>query len=190
MQPPDFIKTFVIPIENTGVDYFITGSVATMFYGEPRLTHDIDIVIALNQQQINLLGNAFPLDSYYFPPDDVVKNEILRAGKGQFNLIHHDSGLKADLFIFKNDHLHRWAMKNRLRITVDDTLLWVSPPEYVIIKKLLYYKEGGSDKHIRDIRGLLKQRSETINHQWLQEQIETFSLHSEWERCTTTDSNY
>jgi hypothetical protein len=184
MQQPDFIKAFIIPIENSALDYFITGSVATILYGEPRLTHGIDIVIALNLSQSHLIANIFPLDSYCCPPDEVIHSEIRKAGKGQFNIIHHNSSLKADFFIFKSDPLHQWAMKNRLRITVDDTSLWVTPPEYVIIRKLLYFKEGGSEKHIRDIRGLLLQRGDTLDSQWLIEQIETYSLFYEWNRCS------
>ena len=49
----------------------------------------------------------------------------------------------------------RWAFKNRRPLTVGETPIWLAPPEYVIIHKLEFYREGRSEKHLRDIRGML-----------------------------------
>ncbi len=55
MQTPDFYQAFIAPVENTGFDYFVTGAVAAILYGEPRLTHDIDLVINIPLSSIPVM---------------------------------------------------------------------------------------------------------------------------------------
>ena len=68
MQSLDFLKAFIEPLELAKVPYFVTGSMASIFYGEPRLTHDIDIVIHLKQSAIAEFVTFFPLEQFYCPP--------------------------------------------------------------------------------------------------------------------------
>ncbi|MBN2144927.1 MAG: hypothetical protein JW774_09915 [Candidatus Aureabacteria bacterium] len=49
MQQAELIGVFVLPMEKGGIEYMITGSVAAIFYGHPRLTHDIDLVLHLTR---------------------------------------------------------------------------------------------------------------------------------------------
>ena len=74
----------------------VTGAVAATIYGEPRLTHDIDLVIDLRLQDIEGFVDAFPFEEFYCPPPEVIRLEASRSQRGHFNLIHHDTGLKAD----------------------------------------------------------------------------------------------
>ena len=92
MRPHDFIEVFVSPLEELGVEYMITGSIAAIFYGEPRLTHDIDLVVILRQSHIESLCDRFSINEYYCPPPDVLRVELGRSHNAHFNLIHHDSG--------------------------------------------------------------------------------------------------
>lgn len=56
------------------------------------------------------------------------------------------------------DPLHQWALKNRRRERLDaKTEIWIAPPEYVIIRKLEYFREGDSHKHLDDTRKMLPQ---------------------------------
>lgn len=63
--------------------------------------------------------------------------------------------LKADVYVATGDSLHDWALEHRRRIDLAGTGAWIAPPEYVILRKLQFYREGGSDKHLRDIRFIL-----------------------------------
>ena len=40
---------------------------------------------------------------------------------------------------------------------------WCSPPEELVMKKLLYYHLGASDKHLRDITSMLRISPEAID---------------------------
>ncbi len=68
MQPPDLLTTFLAPLENQRVSYFVTGSIASIFYGEPRLTHDVDLVINLDVKSIAAFIALFPAKDFYCPP--------------------------------------------------------------------------------------------------------------------------
>jgi hypothetical protein len=152
---PDLLQPFVGPLELLGMPYCITGSVAASVYGEPRLTADIDVVLLLSAQDITRLRMAFPEDQYYVPPEETMREQARRPSRGMFNLIHHASQFKADIYLAGDDPLHSWALTHRRRVDLDGEGVWVAPPEYVIVRKLEYYREGRSDKHLRDIRFIL-----------------------------------
>jgi hypothetical protein len=71
-------------------------------------------------------------------------------------------------------------MANKRSIQVADQAVWVAPVEYVILRKLEYYREGRSDKHLRDIAGILEISAIQINSAWLEEQIAERRLQDEW----------
>lgn len=160
----------------------VTGSAASIVYGEPRLTHGIDLVVEMQQQEAPKIVDLFPADEFYCPPLESLKEEAERPLKGHFNIIHHASGFKADIYLMGEDKLHTWAMSARKRIEMEGFSIWVAPAEYVILRKLEYYKEGGSEKHIRDIEGMISLSLENIDLSLLQKKIKELTLTKEWEK--------
>ena len=158
----------------------ITGSVAGIVYGEPRMTHDIDLVLELAYADAEGFTEAFPIETFYCPPIEVVKIELGRSYRGHFNLIHHETGFKADIYLSGRDPLHAWALKNRKKIDLEGEYVWVAPAEYVILRKLEYYKEGKSEKHLRDIRGILSVSADEIDFEELEKRAEAQGLAHEW----------
>jgi hypothetical protein len=184
MHQPDLIEIFITPLESRNFDYLITGSVASTFYGEPRLTHDIDLVIMLRISDIDAFISLFPASNFYCPPKEIIHIELSRRPFAHFNLVHHDSGYKADIYPFTGDPLHSWAFKNRRRIELDDEIkIWVAPPEYVILRKLQYFREGGSDKHLSDIKKMINSGALQIDSEVFQEWIEQLELQKEWQKA-------
>ena len=155
MPAPDPFAPFLEPLERLALPYCITGSVAASVYGEPRLTADIDVVLLLRLQDIPALRSAFPETDYYAPPEETLRQEVARNARGMFNLVHHKSQFKADIYLAARDPLHAWALEHRRRIDLAGSGAWIAPPEYVILRKLEFLREGGSDKHLRDIRYIL-----------------------------------
>jgi hypothetical protein len=123
-----------------------------MLYGEPRLTHDIDLVVLLRQHDIARLLEAYPAPEFYVPPAEVIAAEVAREQRGQFNVIHPESRLKADFHTASRDKLHAWAFRRARHYVFERTTIRLAPPEYVIVRKLEYFREGGSEKHLRDVR--------------------------------------
>jgi hypothetical protein len=180
MPEPDLIEMFVLPLDRLGLRYLLTGSVAAMLYGEPRVTNDVDLVIFLRPEDIKKLVEAYPLPGFYVPPIEVIIVEISRERRGQFNVIHMASGLKADFHTASRDELHAWAFRNVRKYTIEGHTIRLAPPEYVIVRKLEYFREGGSEKHLRDIRAMLNISRETINREDLNFWIQRRSVETQW----------
>ena len=180
MLEPDLIQLFAQPLNRLGVRYLVSGSVAAMLYGEPRVTHDIDFVIFLRLDDVSRLSGVYPAPEFYVPPADIIVAELARERRGQFNIIHADSGLKADFYPANHDELHGWAFRNARRYSIRNTSIVLAPPEYVIVRKLEYYREGGSEKHLRDIRSMLAVSGEQLDRAGLDEWIQRQGVQTQW----------
>lgn len=183
MPEPDLITLFVVPLNRFQIRYLVSGSVASTLYGEPRVTHDIDLIVFLRSEDLANLAQAFPAPEFYLPPLDVLAIEAARAQRGHFNVIHADTSLKADFYTGNRDELQAWAFRHARQYSVDDTPVAVAPPEYVIVRKLEYFREAGSEKHLRDIRGILEMSGQQIDQPALGEWIARFHLEAEWQKA-------
>jgi hypothetical protein len=97
MASPDPYLLFTRKLQSLKVPYMVSGSVAATFYGEPRMTNDVDIVVFLKPEDASPLEGAFPRDEFYCPPAEIIRVEMQRPQRGHFNLIHLASGFKADI---------------------------------------------------------------------------------------------
>ncbi len=184
MEALKTFQLFIAPLERGQISYFITGSTASIFYGEPRLTLDIDVVVHLAKGDIPKFIGLFPEDAFYCPPFEVIQIECGRRIHGHFNLIHPESGFKADIYPDAQDPLHEWAFDHRRRVDLGEgSQIWVAPPEYVIIRKLEYFREGGSDKHLEDIAKMLHQISQELDKVFLDNEIEKRGLQRCWDKA-------
>ncbi len=179
MQDPDFISLFVAPLESAGINYMITGSVASSIYGEPRNTLDIDLVVLLEPEQIPLLPQLFSEDDFYLPPSDVVAIESRREAHGHFNIIHHHTGLKADIYLSRNHPTLPWALAHTRRVKTSTCEITVAPPEYVVLHKLDFYRESGHRRHLRDIAGMIEQQE--LDREFLDTYIQSLGLQPQWQ---------
>lgn len=182
MLEPNIFLIYLKKFNELNIEYAVTGSVASIVYGEPRLTHDIDLVILLEEEKINELSQSFPDTHFYFPPEEVILAEIKRSSRGHFNILHFESGFKADIYLTGSDLFQKWALKNKRTYALDGNQVFIAPAEYVIIKKLEFYKEGGSDKHIRDIKNIFKYSKDLINTEFLEDYLKNLGLLEIYER--------
>ena len=180
MPAPSPLAPFLEPLERLSLPYCITGSVAASVYGEPRLTADIDVVLLVGLHDIAALRGAFPEEDYYVPPDETLRLELARTSRGMFNLIHHATHFKADIYVAAGDPLHRWALERRRRIDLEGGGAWIAPPEYVVLRKLEWLREGGSDKHVRDIRFVLA--ATPVDRTFLEDHVARLGLQEQWQR--------
>ncbi len=187
MPELELITLFVRPLERAKINYMISGSLASMHYGEPRLTLDVDLVVHMAESDLNDLADAFPESDYYLPPRDVLAVELRRPSRGHFNIIHHETGMKADCYPSRSHPYWDWAWEHRrstIAATEDSAPLSFAPPEYVILWKLEFYREGGGDKHLRDIRSMLAVSAEDIDRAWLEKAASDLGLSAYWQKVS------
>ena len=184
MLAPNLVENFIRPLEAHHMEYMITGSVAAIVYGEPRLTHDVDLVLDLKKESVAIFAESFPLEEFYCPPLENILLELERESRAHFNLIHHQTGFKADCYLRGKDPLHGWAFERRKRVELSPELaVWIAPPEYVILRKLEYYREGQSEKHLKDISAMLKISAGQIDLSFIESQVASLGLLSEWKKA-------
>jgi hypothetical protein len=180
MPEAELSLLFVRPLNRLGVRYIVCGSVAAILYGEPRLTHDVDFVVFLRHEDVRRIEESFPSPSFYVPSTDVIAAEIARDQKGHFNVIHADTGFKADFYTSGRDELNAWGFRNARKLEYQHEPLVVAPPEYVIVRKLEYYREGGSEKHLRDIRAMLAVSGDELDRSALNEWVQRQGVEAQW----------
>ena len=180
MAPPELHRLVLGPIERTGIPYMVTGAVAAIAYGEPRLTNDVDIVVDGASRYAPSFTAAFPAADYYVPPQEVLVEELGRPRHGHFNIIHNDTGLRADVYVAGDDPLNAWGMEHRHAELIGADHIWFAPIEYVIVRKLEYYAEGSSDRHLRDIAAMVRISGDMIDQAKLQRLIADRGLELAW----------
>jgi hypothetical protein len=180
MPEANLFLMFTQRLNMLGVAYMVSGSVAVIIYGEPRLTHDVDLIVVLDRAHIARLPDVFPPAEFYCPPVDVIAVEAAREQRGHFNIIHHKTAFKADVYLSGRDPLHAWGLARARQLEVEGQVLVVAPPEDVILRKLEYYRDCGSGKHLRDIRSMLNTSPQSIQIAELEQQIAARGLQEAW----------
>jgi hypothetical protein len=179
------LAIFAPGLNALGVPWMAVGSIASSAYGERRSTLDVDVVALVGKQHAARFLSAFPATDFYCPPADVIEIESARPEHGHFNLIHHHSIYKADIYIATGSEFERWAFKNRRPLVAGETPVWLAPPEYVIVHKLEFFREGGSETHLRDIRGMLAVTD--VDRDFLEKEIARRGLNEFWNKSSSPD---
>jgi len=180
VEVPDLVGTFVRPLEGLGIEYMVTGGVAAVVYGDPRFTRDIDIVLRLTPADAGRFTSAFDTRRFYVPPAEALRREAGRKSGGHFNVIDRETALRADVYIAASDVLHAWAFDRRRALDLEGTKVSVAPPEYVILRKLQYYRDSRSERHLRDIAMMLRISQEHIDTGEVEAWVARLGLESEW----------
>lgn len=140
-------------LEELDIPYVVIGAFAGIMYGIQRTTHDVDIIVDLDESHVSPLAAAFPLPRYYADP-----YQMLSAihGRSTFNIIDGERADKVDLFMLSMDIRYRPAFETRTRGVVigpnrEPFNIWVARVEDVIVGKLMAWAEGRSYRHMGDI---------------------------------------
>ena len=165
MNEAELTQKVVSTLETLQIPYFITGSIASIALGEPRYTNDIDVVADIPLSAVAKILVAFPAPEFYVS-ESAVRDAVTK--RFQFTIIHPASGLKVDVMIPADNEFDRLRMKRKIRLAIDDQRqAWFAAAEDLILKKLEFFRMGGSDKHLRDICGVLLVQAERIDQNYL-----------------------
>src|SRR5207249_11464905 len=151
MNEIDIVRDISRRFEQAGVPYMLTGSMAMNYYAQPRMTRDIDVVIAIGAADV---GRVVAL----FRPDYYVNEENIRESLAQesiFNLIHQESVIKVDCIIRKTIEFRRVEFERRQMISILDFTTFIVSKEDLVISKLSWAKDSHSELQLGDVRNLL-----------------------------------
>ena len=164
MEQIELIRHAVQTLDTLAIPYALVGSWGSGIYGEPRFTRDIDIVLDLNQVLIQKFCAAFPNGEFYLS-EEAVRNAV--RTRFQFNVLHPESGNKIDFILTRPESWNTTQLARRrkieLRLGQETFDVFVAAPEDVILGKLWYFSEGGGERHLRDIAGILRVTGDGVN---------------------------
>lgn len=134
----DILRDVSSRLERCDIAYMLTGSMAMNYYAQPRMTRDIDLVVALALRDTDTVVRLFTPD--YYVSRDAVSSSI--AHESLFNLIHQESVIKVDCIVRKRSPYRRAEFDRRQRITIEDFSTWIMSKEDLIISKLDWAKDS------------------------------------------------
>lgn len=150
----DLLKAVADILQRLRVPYFVTGGFAVSAWGRPRFTADIDLVVALTEKALPGFITALSRLSTgsYFDKDQVIS--ALHT-QGEFNFIEPNVGIKVDFWVLGDAPYDKMRLKRRKIARVDGQRVAFTGPEDLILSKLLWWRESGSDRHIADVESVI-----------------------------------
>jgi len=165
-------------LKRLNLPYMLTGAVAVTYYGEPRTTHDIDIVMLIAPSDIARITAALKPD---FSVDAESIKSALHEGS-MFNAIHEETGFKVDFWMLKSGEYDRTAFERRGQVSVLGVEMTMPAAEDVIIGKLEWYRMSDIDKHYFDARGIAAVQKGQLDTAYITRWCEARSLTDLWHR--------
>lgn len=147
----DIVRDVSARLDGAGIGYMLTGSMAMNYYAQPRMTRDIDVVVALRPADAARVVELFSPD--YYVSREAVDRSI--AHQSLFNLIHNESVIKVDFIIRKQNEYRLNEFNRRQRIKIQDFGTWIVSKEDLILSKLFWAKDSRSELQLRDVRNLV-----------------------------------
>ena len=147
-----------------GIDYMIVGSTVVGWIGHSRMTIDVDLVLDPSRDQLIALVRALQADDFYI--DEAAAVDAL-ARRSMINAIDQETGWKVDLIMLRDDAYEREAFARRQPIDTAAGPFLALTPEDLILSKLNWAKESGSEKQMRDVGGVFDIWRGRLDHDYL-----------------------
>lgn len=172
----DIVRDVSQRLDRAGIAYMLTGSMAMNYYAQPRMTRDIDVVVALAPADGEKMVDLFRAD--YYVSEEAVRDSI--AAESIFNLIHNESVIKVDFIVRKNTPYRHAEFNRRQQIKIDNFSTWIASKEDLIISKLFWARDSGSEVQMRDVQNLVATGCDAAYiDNWTRE----LGLSNLWEQC-------
>jgi hypothetical protein len=178
MPQQELLKKVIHALESIPIDYMVTGSLASSFYGEPRSTHDIDLVVTIQKTDIKNLMKFFRSPRFYLDEGAVVQAV---ENRDMFNLIDTKEGDKIDFWILTDDSFDQSRFSRRRKEKAAGFHMQVSTPEDTILMKLKWAKlSGGSEKQFTDALRVYEVQAGELDMDYLEKWINQLDLDPFW----------
>jgi len=166
MSQQQLLISAVRILDDNSIPFMISGSFASSIQGEPRMTHDIDFVIQIHEEDITKIINAFKQPEYYLSESSVYEAFEFQS---LFNVIDVLEGDKVDFWILTEDVYDQERFARKKQILIWGESIFVSSPEDTILKKLHWSKLcGGSQKQEFDAQKVFEHNKDLLDRNYLQ----------------------
>ncbi len=159
-------------LDHLNILYMITGSIACNYYGKPRFTHDVDLIIEIDERKVESLASA--LEDRFYLDRDMIREAIYN--RSQFSSIHLDSGFKVGFWLVKRESFDEMRFQRRRSYHIFGRDVCLSTAEDLILIELVWYRDSKSDKHYEDARGIYQIQADQLDKVYLKHWAETLGI--------------
>jgi hypothetical protein len=178
MNEQELLADCLRRLNRSGVTYYLTGSMASNYWGIPRTTHDLDFVIQLPAAAVAKIVSAFT-------PDFYIDEAAVRAAyqpPHQFNAIDTRSALKVDFWLPKPEPFDKEMLRRRVHATLFGEPAWIATAEDVILHKLIWNRISPSDRQLGDAAGVMAVQAGALDANYLKHWAHELNLTGELEK--------
>ena len=172
----DIVRDVSARLDSAGIGYMLTGSMAMNYYAQPRMTRDIDVVVALRPGDTERVVRLFSPD--YYVSSDAVDSSL--AHQSIFNLIHNESVITVDCIVRKQSEYRLTEFNRRQRIKIENFETWIVSKEDLILSKLVWAKDSHSELQLRDVKNLI---SSGCDRAYIKQWTRKLDLANLWKEC-------
>jgi hypothetical protein len=178
MNERDLLVDCLRRLNRSGVTYYLTGSMASNYWGIPRTTHDLDFVVQLPPSAVPRIVQEFSGDFYL----DEAAVRAAYQPPHQFNAIDTRSALKVDFWLPKPEPFDREMLRRRTQVTLFGEPAWIARAEDVVLHKLVWNGISPSDRQLGDAAGIVAVQGGTLDINYLRQWAQELKLTAELER--------
>src|SRR6185295_8566404 len=146
MNEQELLADCLQRLNRTGVTYYLTGSMASNYWGIPRSTHDLDFVVQLPMAAVPRIVEEFSGDFYL---EEAAVRAVFQPPY-QFNAIDTRSALKVDFWLARPEPFDQQMLRRRVNAMLFGEPAWISTAEDIILHKLVWNRLSPSDRQLGD----------------------------------------
>lgn len=182
MSQQELLRTIISVLDAAGVEYMVTGSFVSSLQGEPRASHDIDVVVSLTTRGAEALLAAFRPPDYYLDRFSIESALSSTEAFRQFNLLDVAQGNKVDFWLLSDQPFDQSRFARRYLDDLNGVLAKVSRPEDTILMKLSWAQmSGGSEKQLGDAVRVFEVQFGKLDVEYLDQWVKRLGLQSMWD---------
>lgn len=178
----DVLGRMVSLLNQAQIPHMVAGSFASTFYGKPRTTQDIDLVIDPTAPSLAAFVVSLPPKDYYVS-GEAAQDALQR--RTQFNVIDMATGWKIDLIVRKGRRYSVEEFRRRTPVRMFEIDVFVATPEDVILSKLEWASMSGSERQLRDVRGILDVRQDAVDLAYIERWAAELSVLDLWQQVSS-----
>lgn len=182
-DPRTLLANIAKIFDNLKLPYLVTGGMAVLVWGRPRFTADIDVVVEIKTSDVKGLVEALKNLGQAGYIDEDVADEIVRKG-GEFNFIDGTTGIKVDFWVSNNGPFDLSRFERRTTRKILNQKIYFTSPEDLILSKLKWFKESGSNRHLEDAESVLKISGENLDVEYLKTWAKKLEVKDEFKKLT------
>jgi len=178
----EILKLVCTFLNEEKVPYVVVGGLAVLFYGIPRTTMDIDIIIEMDMPQVWKFVEFLKGNDFFADEEDI---KMAFADKSHASIEDKTSMIRLDIkgIYGENDRL---TLKRRRKVSLADFKLYIASSEDTIANKLLF----GSEQDIKDAEGIYARQFDNLDMAYLTDRCNLLDVLDEFFTMRRRVENY